>query len=82
MPVITGELRNKVDRVWEAVWSGGITNPIEVIQQITYLLFIRRLDELQAKKERQARVRKAGRREPNLPAGYGPSPLEPLQANR
>lgn len=58
--MITGELRNKVDRVWDAVWSGGITNPLEVIQQITYLLFIRRLDELQAKKERQARVEKRG----------------------
>ena len=58
--VITGELRNKVDRVWDAFWSGGISNPLEVIEQITYLLFIRRLDELQTTKERKARVTKQG----------------------
>ncbi|MDF2561226.1 MAG: SAM-dependent methyltransferase [Microbacterium sp.] len=45
--VITGELKSKVDRVWDAFWSGGISNPLQVIEQITYLLFIRRLDELQ-----------------------------------
>jgi type I restriction enzyme M protein len=44
--VITGELTSKVDRVWDAFWSGGISNPLEVIEQITYLLFIRRLDDL------------------------------------
>jgi type I restriction enzyme M protein len=43
--VITGELKYKVDRVWDAFWSGGISNPLEVIEQITYLLFIRRLDD-------------------------------------
>ena len=51
--VITGELKNKIDRVWDAFWSGGISNPLEVIEQITYLLFIRRLDELQLLKERE-----------------------------
>ena len=45
--VITGELKSKIDRVWDAFWSGGISNPLEVIEQITYLLFIRRLDDLQ-----------------------------------
>ena len=45
--VITGDLKNKIDRVWDAFWSGGISNPLEVIEQITYLLFIRRLDDLQ-----------------------------------
>ena len=45
--MITGELKSKVDRVWDAFWSGGISNPLEVIEQITYLLFIRRLDDLQ-----------------------------------
>jgi type I restriction enzyme M protein len=39
-------LKGKVDRVWDAFWSGGISNPLEVIEQITYLLFIRRLDDL------------------------------------
>jgi hypothetical protein len=44
--VLTGELRNQIDRIWDAFWSGGITNPLEVLEQLTYLLFIRRLDEL------------------------------------
>ena len=49
-------MKSKVDAVWNAFWSGGISNPLEVIEQITYLLFIRRLDELQTTKERRARV--------------------------
>ncbi len=52
--MITGELKGKVDRIWDAFWSGGISNPLEVIEQITYLLFIRRLDELQTLKENRA----------------------------
>jgi type I restriction enzyme M protein len=52
--VITGELKNKIDRVWDAFWSGGISNPLEVIEQITYLMFIRRLEDLQTAKERRA----------------------------
>jgi type I restriction enzyme M protein len=52
--VITGELRSKVDRVWDAFWSGGIANPLEVIEQITYLLFLRRLDEIQTLAENKA----------------------------
>jgi type I restriction enzyme M protein len=53
--VITGELKSKIDRIWDSCWSGGISNPIEVIEQLTYLLFMRRLDELQTLKENQAR---------------------------
>jgi type I restriction enzyme M protein len=49
--MLTGELKAKVDRIWDAFWSGGIANPLEVMEQITYLLFIRRLDELQIGKE-------------------------------
>jgi len=52
--VITGELRSKVDRVWDAFWSGGIANPLEVIEQITYLLFLRRLDEIQTREENKS----------------------------
>lgn len=54
--VITGELKSKIDRVWDAFWSGGISNPLEVIEQITYLLFIRRLDDIQTLAEKKARV--------------------------
>jgi len=54
--MVTGALKSKVDAVWNAFWSGGIANPIEVIEQITYLLFIRRLDELQQLAENRARL--------------------------
>jgi type I restriction enzyme M protein len=54
--VITGELKSKIDRVWDSFWSGGISNPLEVIEQITYLLFLRRLDDLQTLAEKKARV--------------------------
>ena len=52
--MITGDLKSQVDRVWDAFWSGGIANPLEVIEQITYLLFLRRLDELQTLAENKA----------------------------
>ena len=45
--MLTGELRTQIDRIWDAFWSGGISNPLGVIEQITYLLFLRRLDDLQ-----------------------------------
>lgn len=53
--MITGELKNKIDRLWDAFWAGGISNPLEVIEQITYLMFLRRLDDMQRLKENQAR---------------------------
>jgi len=52
--MITGELKSKIDRIWDAFWSGGTPNPLEVIEQITYLLFIRRLDDLHTLAERKA----------------------------
>lgn len=54
--MITGELKSKADPVWDALWSGGISNPIEVIEQITYPLFIRRLDDLNTLAEKKARA--------------------------
>ena len=44
--MITGELKSKVDGLWEIFWTGGLTNPLDVIEQITYLMFIRDLDDL------------------------------------
>jgi hypothetical protein len=52
--LLTGELRNKIDRIWDAFWAGGIANPLEVIEQITYLLFIRGLDDVQIREENKA----------------------------
>ena len=53
--MITGELKNKVDQVWDAFWSGGISNPLSVVEQITYLLFIKRLDEIHTRREKKAK---------------------------
>jgi type I restriction enzyme M protein len=52
--MVTGDLKARVDRIWDAFWSGGIANPLEVMEQITYLLFIRRLDDVQTAKENKA----------------------------
>lgn len=52
--MINGELRSKVDKIWETFWTGGITNPLEVIEQFTYLLFIKGLDDKEIIKENDA----------------------------
>ncbi|MFR9076893.1 class I SAM-dependent DNA methyltransferase [Merdimonas faecis] len=44
--MITGELKNKIDGLWEIFWTGGLTNPLDVIEQMTYLMFIRDLDDV------------------------------------
>ncbi|UTT59088.1 type I restriction-modification system subunit M [Cellulosimicrobium cellulans] len=71
--MITGELKSKVDRVWDAFWSGGISNPIEVIEQITYLLFVRRLDEMQTREENRANNTGRPLRNPIFPEGTAPT---------
>lgn len=43
--MVTGELKNKIDSLWEIFWTGGLTNPLDVIEQMTYLMFIRDLDD-------------------------------------
>lgn len=52
------DLRSKIDKVWNAFWTGGLSNPLTVIEQMTYLLFIKRLDELQTQKEQRANLLK------------------------
>ena len=49
--MITGEIKNKIDKIWTDIWAGGITNPLTVIEQLTYLIFIRALDEKELEKE-------------------------------
>lgn len=50
--MITGAVKNKIDKIWTDIWAGGITNPITVIEQLTYLMFIRSLDEKELENER------------------------------
>lgn len=52
--MITGELRNKVDTIWGTLWTAGITSPITVLEQITYLMFMKLLDDNQLKREANA----------------------------
>ncbi|MBY5905326.1 SAM-dependent DNA methyltransferase [Rhizobium leguminosarum] len=54
--MLTGEIRAKIDQVWNAFWAGGIANPLEVIEQITYLLFMRGLDDFQTREENKANM--------------------------
>lgn len=50
--MITGTIKNKIDAIWTGVWTGGITNPLTVIEQLTYLMFIRSLDVKEMQTER------------------------------
>ena len=52
--MINGELRSQIDQVWNTFWTGGISNPLEVIEQITYLLFLKRLDDLHTLEENKS----------------------------
>ena len=54
--MITGELKSQIDKIWEYFWTGGISNPFTVIEQFTYLIFIRRLDEMQQLEEKKANL--------------------------
>lgn len=52
--MITGELKNKIDGLWEIFWTGGLTNPLDVIEQMTYLMFIRDLDDADNTKAKES----------------------------
>lgn len=67
--MITGSIRNQIDRIWDAFWAGGISNPLEVIERITYLLFLRRLDELHTLEENKAARLKKTVERPVFPKG-------------
>src|SRR5680860_109121 len=54
--MITGELRGSIDKIWNDFWTGGISNPLTVIEQFTYLIFLKRLDDKQLLKEKEANL--------------------------
>lgn len=70
--MLTGELRSQIDAVWNAFWSGGISNPMEVLEQITYLLFIRRLDDAHTLEESKATLLKRPMANRIFPEGTDP----------
>ena len=57
--MITGALKSQIDAVWNVFWTGGISNPMDVIEQMTYLLFLKRLDEIETAAEGKARHSRA-----------------------
>ncbi|MFZ4639003.1 MAG: type I restriction-modification system subunit M [Nodosilinea sp.] len=64
--MITGDLKSKVDKLWTTFWNNGISNPLSVIEQISYLLFIKRLDDLEQAQERKAQRLGADLRTPTF----------------
>jgi type I restriction enzyme M protein len=70
--MLTGELRSQINAIWDAFWSGGISNPMEVMEQITYLLFIRRLDDAHTLEESKANVLKQPMEKRIFPEGKDP----------
>ena len=69
--MITGAIKNKVDKIWTDIWAGGITNPLTVIEQLTYLMFIRSLDEKELETEELENLsgEKMGKIFPQSPVG-------------
>lgn len=53
--MLTGQLRNDIDKLWEKFWTGGVTNPLVVIEQISYLMFSRMLDMQETTAEKKAK---------------------------
>ena len=52
--MITGEIKNRIDSIWDTFWTGGITNSITILEQMTYLFFMKMLDDAQRTREEQS----------------------------
>ncbi len=72
--MITGELKNKVDQLWSRFWTGGISNPIEVLSQMTYLFYMKMLDDKQIKDEQNANAFGFALKDPIFPDGEWHNP--------
>jgi type I restriction enzyme M protein len=82
--MLTGEIKSQINAIWNAFWSGGISNPLEVIEQITYLLFLRRLDDLHTLEENKANRLKKPMERRVFPEGKDPKkrPYEDFRWSR
>ncbi len=72
--MITGEIKNKIDSIWDAFWTGGITNSITVLEQMTYLFFMKMLDDSQMKKESMANIMGVAVQDPIFKEGTWTNP--------
>ena len=82
--MITGEIKSQVDALWNTFWTGGISNPLEVIEQITYTLFLKRLNDLHTLEENKATRLKKPIERRIYPEGKDPKkrPYEDLRWSR
>ena len=51
------QLKSKINTLWDKLWAGGLSNPLDAIEQLSYLIFLKRLDEAETRRERSARLR-------------------------
>src|SRR6059058_2683050 len=82
--MLASAIRSQIDAVWNAFWTGGISNPLEVIEQITYLLFLKRLDDLHTLEENKSTRLKKPMERRVFPEGNDPKsrPYEDLRWSR
>lgn len=75
--MITGQIKNQIDKIWDTFWSSGITTPITILEQMTYLFFIKLLDDEEIKREKVHNMFGDGGDLPNptFPVGYWENPV-------
>ncbi len=67
--MITGEIKNRIDQIWDTFWTGGITNSITILEQMTYLFFMKMLDDAQRTKEANANAFGVAVKDPTFKEG-------------
>lgn len=72
--MITGEIKNRIDSIWDTFWTGGITNPMTVLEQMTYLFFMKMLDDAQRTKEANANAFGVAVKDPTFKEGMWHNP--------
>lgn len=72
--MITGDIKNRIDSIWDTFWTGGITNSITILEQMTYLFFMKMLDDSQMKREAAANLLGGTINDPVFKAGAWHNP--------
>ena len=67
--MITGEVKNRIDQIWDTFWTGGITNSMTILEQMTYLFFMKMLDDAQTKEEATIGLFGGKLKDPTFPEG-------------
>ena len=72
--MITGEIKSRIDSIWDTFWTGGITNSITILEQMTYLFFMKMLDDAQKTKEANASIMGVTVKDPTFKEGLWHNP--------